>query len=132
MFTVFTENVCNFQLIHNHNRKQTMEFSLSMKTALSCAAVFLAAGICSAADPLLTSPDADKTIRVYLDEGNVLRVERNDSEVFKVRLGLKSDKAEYDFSKLQIRRQIPSAVSPVLVSEKYTSVNGKRSDAASR
>ena len=128
MFTVFTENVCNFQLIHNHNRKQTMKFSLSMKTALSCAAVFLAAGICSAADPLLTSPDADKTIRVYLDEGNVLRVERNDSEVFKVRLGLKSDKAEYDFSKLQIRRQIPSAVSPVLVSEKYMSVNGKRSE----
>ena len=71
-----------------------MKFSFSMKTALSCAAVFFAAGIAAAADPILTSPDSAKTIRVYLDEGNVLRVERNDSEVFKVRLGLKSDKAE--------------------------------------
>ena len=75
-----------------------MKFSLSMKTALSCAAVFFAVGCASAADPVLTSPDSAKTIRVYLDEGNVLRVERNDSEVFKVQLGLKSDKAEYDFS----------------------------------
>ncbi len=105
-----------------------MKFSLSMKTALSCAAVFLAAGLCSAADPFLTSPDADKTIRVYLDEGNVLRVERNDAEVFKVRLGLKSDKAEYDFSKLKLQGQVPSGKSVVLVSEKYTSVNGKRSE----
>ena len=49
-----------------------MKFSLSMKTALSCAAVFFAVGCASAADPVLTSPDADKTIRVYLDEGNVI------------------------------------------------------------
>ena len=105
-----------------------MKFSLSMKTALSCVAVFLAAGCASAAEPVLTSPDAGKTIRVYLDEGNVLRVERNESEVFKVRLGLKSDKAEYDFSKLKLRGQLPSANSAMLVSETYTSVNGKRSE----
>ena len=67
-----------------------MKFSLSMKSALACAAVFFAAGIAAAADPVLTSPDNDKTIRVYLDEGNVLRVERNATEVFKVRLGLTS------------------------------------------
>ena len=77
-----------------------MKFSLSMKTAISCAAVFLAAGICSAAEPFLTSPDEGKTIRVFLDEGNVLRVERNAAEVFQVRLGLKSDKVNYDFSQL--------------------------------
>ena len=105
-----------------------MKFSTTMKTALSCAAVFFAAGIAAAADPVLTSPDRAKTIRVYLDEGNVLRVERNDSEVFKVRLGLKSDKAEYDFSKLKLQGQLPSANSAVLVSETYTSVNGKRSE----
>ena len=105
-----------------------MKFSLSMKTALSCAAVFFAAGIAAAADPILTSPDSDKTIRVFLDEGNVLRVERNESEVFKVRLGLKSDKAEYDFSKLKLQGQLPSANSAALVSETYTSVNGKRSE----
>ncbi len=105
-----------------------MKFSLSMKTALSCAAVFFAVGCASAADPVLTSPDSAKTIRVYLDEGNVLRVERNDSEVFKVQLGLKSDKAEYDFSKLKLQGQLPSARSAALVSETYTSVNGKRSE----
>ena len=104
-----------------------MKFSLSMKTALSCAAVFFAAGI-YAADPVLTSPDDAKTVRVYLDDGNVLRVERNESEVFKVQLGLKSDKAEYDFSKLKLQGQLPSANSAVLVSETYTSVNGKRSE----
>ncbi|MBO7089141.1 MAG: glycoside hydrolase family 97 N-terminal domain-containing protein, partial [Lentisphaeria bacterium] len=105
-----------------------MKFSLSMKAALSCAAVFLAAGLCSAADPFLTSPDADKTIRVYLDEGNVLRVERNATEVFQVRLGLKSNKANYDFSQLKLKGQVPSGSSVVLVSEKYTAVNGKRSE----
>ena len=50
-----------------------MKFSLSMKTALSCAAVFFAAGI-YAAEPVLTSPDDAKTVCVYLDDGNVLRV----------------------------------------------------------
>ena len=105
-----------------------MKFSLSMKTALSCAAVFFAVGCASAADPFLTSPDADKTIRIYLDEGNVLRVERNAAEVFKVRLGLKSDKAEYDFSKLKLQGQLPSANRATLISEQYTSVNGKRSE----
>ena len=105
-----------------------MKFSLSMKAALTCAAVFIAAGLCSAADPFLTSPDADKTIRVYLDEGNVLRVERNASEVFQVRLGLKSNKAEYDFSQLKLAGQVPSGSSVALVTEKYTAVNGKRSE----
>jgi len=105
-----------------------MKFSISMKTALSCAAIFFAAGICSAADPFLTSPDAGKTIRVYLDEGNVLRVERNEKEVFQVRLGLKSDKANYDFSQLKLRSRIPAGSNVVLVSESYTSVNGKRSE----
>ena len=105
-----------------------MKFSLSMKTALSCAAVLFAVGCATAADPVLTSPDSAKTVRVYLDEGNVLRVERNTTEVFKVRLGLKSDKAEYDFSKLALRMQSPSATTPALVSEKYTSINGKRSE----
>ena len=32
-----------------------MKFATTMKTALSCAAVFFAAGICSAAEPFLTS-----------------------------------------------------------------------------
>ncbi len=105
-----------------------MKFSLSMKAALSCAAVFIAAGLCSAADPFLTSPDAGKTIRVYLDEGNVLRVERNTAEVFKVRLGLKSNKADYDFSQLKLQGQVPSGNRVTLVTEKYTSVNGKRSE----
>ena len=105
-----------------------MKFSLSMKAALSCAAVFLAAGLCSAADPFLTSPDADKTIRVYLDEGNVLRVERNAKEVFQVRLGLKSNKANYDFSQLKLKGQLPSGNNVALVTEKYTAVNGKRSE----
>ena len=109
-----------------------MKFATTMKTALSCAAVFFAAGICSAAEPFLTSPDDAKTIRVYLDEGNVLRVERNAAEVFKVRLGLKSDKADYDFSKLKLQGQVPSGKSVVLVSEKYTSVNGKRSERSFR
>ena len=105
-----------------------MKFSLSMKSALVCAAVFFAAGCVTAADPVLTSPDDAKTIRVYLDEGNVLRVERNATEVFKVQLGLKSDKAEYDFSKLKLQGQVPAANSSLLVSETYTSVNGKRSE----
>jgi len=103
-----------------------MKFSTTMKTALSCAAVFFAAGL-AAADPVLTSPDA-KTISVYLEDGNVLRVERNATEVFKVQLGLKSDKTEYDFSSLKLQGQIPSGKSAVLVTEKYTSVNGKRSE----
>ena len=109
-----------------------MKFLISMKTALACAAVFIAAGLASAADPVLTSPDNAKTIRVYLEDGNVLRVERNASEVFKVRLGLKSNKAEYDFSQLRLQRQLPSANSVVLVSEQYTSINGKRSERSFR
>ena len=105
-----------------------MKLILSMKVAFFCAFAVIAAGLCPAAEELLTSPDAGKTIRVFLDEGNVLRVERSSTEVFQVRLGLKSNKTEYDFSKLKLKEQLPSGNSAALVTEKYTAVNGKRSE----
>ena len=105
-----------------------MKLILSMKVAFFCAFAVIAAGLCPAAEELLTSPDAGKTIRVFLDEGNVLRVERSTTEVFQVRLGLKSNKTEYDFSKLKLKEQLPSGNSAALVTEKYTAVNGKRSE----
>ena len=78
-----------------------MKFATTMKTALSCAAILLAAG-CGAASGsgqssegsipdncLLASPDDATAVRVYLDPGNVLRVMHDGAEVFRVNLGLR-------------------------------------------
>ena len=124
-----------------------MKFSTTMKTALSCAAVLLAVG-CGAASGsgqssegsgrvspdncILASPGNADAVRVYLNPGNVLRVMHDGAEVFRVNLGLKSDKTNYDFGELKLAGTSPSGKDAVLVTEKYTSVNGKRSERSVR
>ena len=123
-----------------------MKFATTMKTALSCAAILIAAG-CGAASGsgqssdgsgkvpdncLLASPDDAAAVRVFLEPGNVLRVMHDDAEAFRVNLGIKSDKANYDFGELKLAGTSPSGKDVVLVTEKYTSVNGKRSERSVR
>ena len=120
-----------------------MKFATTMKTALSCAAILLAAGCGAAAGSgqsaggsgrvvpdncILASPGDAAAVSVYLDPGNVLRVMHDDAEVFRVNLGIKSDKANYDFGELKLAGTSPSGKDVLLVTEKYTSVNGKRSE----
>ena len=114
-----------------------------LKKVLTCAVALLAAAsaaMFSACDEeklpenlILTAPDtsylAPEALGVYLADGNTLQVKRGETEVMKVRLGLKSDKANYDIPSMTLKGGIPKKAK--LVAGQYKAVSGKRSEAIS-
>lgn len=96
---------------------------LFSKRLFACIVFTVVSGFVFSAEHIVTSPDVPGTIRVFLDQGNTLLVKRSGEEVFRVKLGLKSSLADYDFSKLTLS----SSGSVRHVVDSYKAVSGKRS-----